>query len=103
MTATVAEAVLARLALLGDRLEFAAAADVDADELDPIVFEIDCLARGFDPDALTMGQRAQVAGISAQVGRILSRLADRQAQLIAQDRAAQSRDTRVRQAYGAGR
>lgn len=103
MTATVAEAVLARLAHLGDRLECAAAADVDADELDPIVFEIDRLARGFDPDALTFGQRDLVTRVSAQVARILSRLADRQAQLIAQDRAAQSRDTRLRQAYGAGR
>lgn len=103
MTVLSAEAALAGLARLGDRLEFAAAAGVDAVELDPLIAEIDRLARSFDPASLNQGQRGQVAGVNAQVDRILSMLSDRQVQDIAQDRAAQSRDTRVRQAYGAGR
>lgn len=98
-----ADTVLAGLARLGDRLEFAAAAGVDAVELEPLSTEIDRLARGIDPEALTPGQRGVVAEVSAQVGRILSLLTDRQARDMAQDRAAQSRDSRVRQAYGAGR
>lgn len=103
MTGALADTALAGLARLGNRLEFAAAAGVDAVELDPLIIEIDHLARGFDPEVLTQGQRGQVAEITAQVARILSLLSDRQTQSVAQDRAAQSRDTRVRQAYGAGR
>lgn len=103
MTATPAEAALAGLARLGDRLEFAAAAGVDAIELDPLIAEIDRLAHSFDPDALNHGQRGKVAEVNAQLTRILTLLSDRQVQDMAQDRAAQSRDTRVRQAYGAGR
>ena len=68
-----------------------------------MITEIDRLARGFDSEALTQGQRGQVAEVSAQVARILSLLSDRQLRDMAQDRAAQSRDSRVRQAYGAGR
>jgi hypothetical protein len=103
MTAVPADTALAGLARLGDRLEFAAAAGVDAAELDPLITEIDRLARGFDPVALTQVQRGQVTEISAQVARILSLLSDRHGRDMAQDRAAQSRDSRVRQAYGAGR
>lgn len=103
MTPTAAGAALTRLARLGDRLECAAAAGVDSGELDPILAEFDRLARGFEPEALTQAQRRQVAEVSAQVARILSRLADQQAQMIAQGQAAQSRDNRLRQAYGVGR
>ncbi len=103
MTAAPAEAALAGLARLGDRLEFAAAAGIAAVELDPLVAEIDHLVRSFDPEALNEGQRGQVSDFNAQVTRILSLLSDRHAQDMAQDRTAQSRDTRVRQAYGAGR
>ncbi len=98
MDRAATDAGLARLARLGDRLEFAAAAGMDAVELDPMVAEIDRLARSFDPDALTGPQRAEVAGLSAQVARILALLSDRQAQ----DVAAQSREARLRRAYGAG-
>ncbi|OYU19792.1 MAG: hypothetical protein CFE34_03605 [Rhodobacteraceae bacterium PARR1] len=98
-----ADAPLVRLARLGDRLEFAAAAGVDAPELDPLVAEIDRLARSFDADTLTQDQRAQLAEVSAQVDRILTLLSERQAQDVAQDIAAQSRDERLRRAYGAGR
>lgn len=103
MTTPAADAALARLARLGDRLECAAAAGVDAGELDPMLAEFDRLARGLEPDALTQSQRRQVAEVGAQVARILSRLEDQQAQMIAQGQAAQSRDSRLRQAYGIGR
>lgn len=92
------DAALLGVAHLGDRLEFAAAAGVDATELDPMVAEIDRLARSFDPEALTQAQRDRVAEVGAQMTRILSLLTERQAQ----DMAAHSRDARLRRAYGAG-
>lgn len=103
MTGLSADAVVMALAHLGDRLECAAAAGIDAAELDPLIAELNRLVRSFDPDGLSQGQRTTVAGVSAQVTRILSLLSDRHVQDAAQDLAAQSRDTRIRHAYGVGR
>lgn len=93
-----ADAALLGVARLGDQLEFAAAAGLEATELDPMVAEIDRLARSLDPEALTQAQRDRVAEVGAQMTRILAVLSERQAQ----EMAARGRDARLRRAYGAG-
>lgn len=90
---------LAALDRLATRLELAAATAADVDELAILARDIDQTARLLSPDTLTEAERDMVERVGAQLARAVALVEERQAKEVA----AQSRDRRLRVAYGAGR